>query len=128
MEAKRITDEEIAHMKISSLPTRPTSPVAVGGMGLSAGEMKAAFDRLPLFIIERYNRLISDISAIGEESLAGEIKTGICEGHSLYSLFCEIADGRILSRIAYGEGTLARELYEINERLQRLEGGEAENE
>ncbi len=121
MKATKITQNEIKGLTVSSLPTRPTAPASLGGKGYSAGEMKAAFDRLPLYIIERYNELISDIEAVGEDSLAGAIMTGIKEGQSLYELFCDLKSGRALSYIGSGDGTLASELADIRARLTELE-------
>ena len=121
MKSKIITEEEISPLKISSLPTRPTAPSSFGGRGYTSAEMKAAFDRLPLFIIERFNALIADIEAVGEGSLASSIMTGFAEGHSLCDLFSEIKSGEILSTIPTGGGSLASELAVIKERLSRLE-------
>ena len=80
MKAKKITEKEIKGLKVASLPTRPTAPASLGGKGYTAKEMKEAFDRLPTYIIERFNLLISDIEAVGEDSLAGAIKTDLMEG------------------------------------------------
>lgn len=121
MKATKITQNEIKGLKVSSLPTRPTAPVSLGGRGYSAEEMKAAFDRLPVYIIERFNRLIEDIEAVGEQSLAGAIKTGIADGHSLYDLFCDLKSGKALSYIGAGDRTLATELADIRARLTELE-------
>ena len=121
MKSKIITEEEISPLKISSLPTRPTAPSSFGGRGYTSAEMKAAFDRLPLFIIERFNALIADIEAVGEGSLASSIMTELAEGHSLCHLFSEIKSGELLSRIPAGDGSLASELADIKERLSRLE-------
>ena len=63
MKAKKILDAEIDDLKISSLPTRPTAPTSFGGKGYTTSEMKEAFDRLPLYIIERFNELIDDIES-----------------------------------------------------------------
>ncbi len=60
----KILPSEIADLKIASLPTRPTAPTTFGGMGYSAADMKAAFDALPLFIIERLNALIDDVASL----------------------------------------------------------------
>lgn len=64
MNTEKIYQSEIADLKISSLPTCPNAPVSDGGKGLSAAEMKAAFDALPLFIVERLNSLIGDVGAL----------------------------------------------------------------
>ena len=121
MRTEKITEEAIKEMKISSLPTRPTAPSSLGGRGFSPEQMKAAFDRLPLFIIERFNLLIDDICSSGKESLSGAIMTGIYEGHSLFDLFSDIKSGRVAEYLSLGGGSLALEIARINERLSRLE-------
>ena len=63
MNAKKINESEISTLKVASLPTRPTAPTAFGGKGYTATEMKAAFDKLPLYTIANYNLLISDIES-----------------------------------------------------------------
>lgn len=105
MKAKLINDSDISDLKISSLPTKPTAPRAMGGMGYGAREMKDAFDKLPLFIIERYNALIEDIEATGSDSLAGSIKTGLQDSHTLYDLFCDIESGKFAAYLTvHGQG------------------------
>lgn len=69
MNSKKITARDIADLKISALPTRPTAPQAFGGKGYTATEMKEAFDRLPLYIVDRYNELIDDIHGALSEDL-----------------------------------------------------------
>ena len=101
MTIEPISESEISALRISSLPTRPTAPTAFGGRGYTASEMKAAFDMLPLFIIERLNALISYIKADPEQSsVAGDILTGLSEGHTLYDLFGEIRDGTLGDRLS----------------------------
>ncbi len=121
MKATKIFSEEIVDLKVASLPTRPTSPQSLGGRGYSSEQMKAAFDKLPLFIVERYNALIDDIKAIGDDSVAGEIKTGIKDRHSLRELFADITSGELAGYLAVLDKTLAVHIAEINERLQALE-------
>ena len=126
MNAKKIKEGEIADLKISSLPTRPCAPSAFGGRGYTSVEMKAAFDKLPLFIVERYNSLIDDIGAEGEDSVAAEIRTGISEGHTLLDLFSDLKDGSAAGYITVlGESLaewMARIAAEIEE-LRRMAGG-----
>jgi hypothetical protein len=55
--------------------------------------MKAAFDKLPLFIAARFNALLDDLAADDENSLAAEIPTGIKEGHNLRRLFADVTSG-----------------------------------
>lgn len=121
MKTKMITDEEISLLKISSLPTRPTAPTSLGGKGFSSAEMKAAFDRLPLFIISRFNSLIEDILSTDEGSFADSVMTGISDDYSLRDLFCDIKSGKILGKIPAREGSLATEIARINARLDKIE-------
>ena len=93
MKVNKITEGEIATLKVSSLPSRPTAPGSFGGLGYTAGQMKAAFDRLPLYIIERLNDLIEAITKTGDDSLAAAVPTGIKEGHTLRDLIEDISSG-----------------------------------
>ena len=95
MTTKKITESEIGSLKVASLPTRPTAPAAYGGRGYTAGDMKAAFDKLPLFIISRFNALLDDISSDDENSLASAIPTSIKDGHTLSELFSDITSGAL---------------------------------
>ena len=121
MKTTKILTEEISDLTVSSLPTRPTSPIALGGRGYSSAEMKQAFDKLPLFIIERLNSLIDDIKSEGGGSVADAIPTGICEEHSLKDLFADVKNGNLSSYLNVLGKTLAVHIAEILERLKRLE-------
>ena len=123
MKTGKILTEEISDLTVGSLPTRPTSPVALGGRGYSPAEMKHAFDRLPLFIVERFNSLIDDIKAVGEDSVAAAIPSGVSEGHSLSDLLGDITGGGFASYLTVLDKTLSVHITEILERLNRLEGG-----
>jgi hypothetical protein len=61
MNTRKIYDSDISSLKVSSLPTRPTAPTAFGGKGYTATEMKEAFDKLPLYIIDHFNTLVGEI-------------------------------------------------------------------
>ena len=129
MKSTKILEDEIRNMKISSLPTYPSAPRSYGGVGYSAADMKAAFDRLPLYIIERYNALIDDIASTGEDSLAGAIPTGISEGHTLAMLLEDIKSGALASYLDTGGASLASRLDALEVRIAALEGaGEEEKE
>ena len=93
MTTSKITGSEVQELKISSLPSRPTAPASFGGRGFTARDMKAAFDRLPMLIVERFNQLLDDIEAVGEGSFADAIATGIAQGHTLSTLFEDIGNG-----------------------------------
>lgn len=115
MNTTKILDSEISGLKIASLPSRPTAPTAFGGKGYTSTEMKAAFDKLPLFIIKRFNMLLEDVSAEGEGSLASEIPTGISDGHTLSDLFSDVISGELPFYLSMGEESLL----EMKERLRR---------
>ena len=101
MKAKKIYNSDVRDILISSLPSRPTAPRAFGGKGYGSLEMKEAFDRLPLYIIERYNELLSDVTDLGESSLAGAIPTGIKEGQTLNNLFEDLASGELATYFGF---------------------------
>ena len=64
MKSTKITENDIKNLKVASLPSRPTAPVAAGGAGYTSNQMKAAFDRLPLFIVDKINDIIDDIAEL----------------------------------------------------------------
>lgn len=106
MNTTKILESEISELKISSLPSRPTAPASFGGKGYTAKDMKEAFDRLPLFIIEKFNALIDDISSEGEGAVSSSIKTGIYKDHTLRDLFEDILSGAISTYLSLGEEAL----------------------
>lgn len=116
MQTSKITKEDIAEISVSALPTRPTSDRIYGGKGYSSTEMKAAFDRLPMYIIDAFNRLVDDITAEGDESLAASIPTGISDGHSLYNIFQDIKNGNFASYITIDGEPLTVILARLSER------------
>ena len=123
MKTKKILTEDISYMTVSSLPTRPTSPIALGGRGYSPTEMKAAFDKLPLFIIERLNSLLDDITGENGGSVSDAIKTGFTDTHNLASLFEDIRNGNFASYLSVLGKNLSIQIAEILKRLDALEGG-----
>lgn len=127
MNATKILDSEISSLKVASLPSRPTAPTAFGGKGYTASEMKAAFDRLPLFIVERFNQLIEDIGSVGEMSLAGGIPTGIYEDHTLAELFSDIKSGSLAGYMQVLGENLDNLLARILENVAALENSSGEN-
>lgn len=120
MKTTKITDSQIADIKVSALPTRPTAPAAFGGKGYTASELKAAFDRLPLYIIERFNALIDDINGDGGGDISDAIKTGINEGHTLKAFFSDIENGALLDYMAGPSGTLAEYLAAIRADIDKI--------
>ncbi len=117
MNTTKILADEISGITVASLPSRPTAPSSFGGRGFTAAEMKAAFDRLPLFIIERFNMLLEDISSDDDDSLSAEIPTGIKEGHSLKQLFYDVENGELAKYFTLGDTSLAEYASRTAERL-----------
>lgn len=121
MNTKAISSAEISDMKVSSLPTRPTAPGSFGGRGYTAKDMKEAFDRLPLYIIERINSLIADISAEGEGSLVSEIPTGIAEAPRLSDILGDVKSGELASYLSIGAETLGARMQRLAENEARID-------
>jgi len=116
MKSTKILNSDIETLKISALPTKPTAPKSLGGAGYTSKEMKEAFDKLPLFIIERFNTLIEDINDTGEDSLAASINTGLGESHTLADLFDDIKSGVMATYFTvFGESLLSHILNMKNE-------------
>ena len=120
MKARQIQPADIADILIASLPSRPTAPTSLGGKGYGASQMKEAFDKLPLYIVERYNELIADVSDLGEDSLASAIPTGIREGHSLNDLFVDIENGGIAGYLTFLGKSLSEHVYTLYEEIEEL--------
>ena len=133
MKAKKILNSDVKDILISSLPTRPTAPKSLGGRGYGASEMKEAFDKLPLYIIERFNDLVDDVTDLGEDSLASAIPTGIKNGHTLDSLFVDVKSGELATYLKFFGKSLFNhivylygEIDELNTRLSQLEKSKEE--
>lgn len=56
-----IKPSEAKAVEVASLPTRPTSSATYGGRGLTAQQMKEAYDAYPALVKERFNALIADL-------------------------------------------------------------------
>lgn len=108
-------------MRVSSLPSRPSAPTAFGGRGYTASEVKEAFDRLPLYIVEKFNSLIDDVRAVGDSSLAAAMPTGYGDGHTLANLLEDVKNGNLAAYLTVGEQSLAMRLAELEARLDALE-------
>lgn len=120
MKTTKILEDEIKDIKVSSLPTRPTADSGFGGRGYSAKEMKEAFDRLPLFIIDRFNSLFEDL--FDDDGIAGEIKTGMDDSHTLTELFDDIRTGLFAGYLTVGSVSLSERIDALDERITALEG------
>lgn len=120
MKTKKINDGDIADMKISSLPTRPTAPASFGGCGFTANDMKAAFDKLPLYLTECFNTLVEDIAAPPGAGISAVMPTGISEGHTLADLFRDIKSGNLSTYLTVAGSPLAVLIGEILTELEEL--------
>jgi hypothetical protein len=133
MKAKKILNSDIKDIRIASLPSRPTAPKSHGGEGYSAKQMKEAFDKLPLYVVERYNELIDDITDEGSDSLAYSIPSGIKDGHTLGGLFDDVKSGELATYFSFlGKSLLSHvlsiyvELDALKERVAYLEKKEGD--
>lgn len=124
MKTTKILESEISDMKISSLPTRPNASAKYGGYGYSAEEMKAAFDKLPLFIIQKFNSLLDDISA-ESDGIAATVQTGLADGHTLADFFNDVQNGALASYTVVNSSgeSLSEVLIGLIQRITRLEEG-----
>lgn len=120
MKTTKILNTECEPLKISSLPTRPTAPTAYGGRGFTSREMKEAFDKLPLLIIERFNSLLDDISADREESILSVLATGLREGHTLADLIDDVKNGNFSAYLTLSGESLATVIEGIRYDIDRL--------
>jgi hypothetical protein len=117
---EKIKKETVELLGVSSLPTSPTSPGAIGG-GYSAEEMKLAFDRLAIHIIEQYNLLIEAIHSDPSASILGEIPTGISDGHTLRDLMSDITGGDFAVYMKLGNRSILEEMQSLSQRVTALE-------
>ena len=114
-------ESDIASLKVASLPSRPTAPRSFGGVGFTATEMKQAFDRLPLYIISRFNELIDDIARVGGDGLSAAIPTGIKEAHTLSDMTGDIKSGAFASYLNVLGLPLTEVISALRESLAALE-------
>lgn len=120
MKTTKISESEIAATAVANLPTRPNAPQAFGGIGLTAAELKAAFDAMPIMIAERINSLIDDITAEHGSSVTNAIKTGLDAEHTLKDLFEDIKNGNFLTYLTAPSGTVAEYLLKLREDIDAL--------
>ena len=123
MYTKQISTEEVLPLKISALPTRPTAPIAFGGKGYTAKEMKEAFDKLPELIIEHFNSLIEDITS---GSILDGIPTSVEGLATLRDLTVGLTDGALAARMTVFDTTLTSYLAALREDVDRLLDGAGE--
>lgn len=120
MNTKPILESEYAPLRISSLPSRPTASSAFGGRGYTATQLKEAFDRLPMLLIERFNSLLADIGRQGTGSLADSILTGLESGHTLARFFEDVRSGTLSTYLSVGDQSLFKRLTEMAETLNTM--------
>ena len=115
----KITPSEMKECCVANLPTRPSFPSLYAGQVLSASELRAAFDALPLLIADALNGFVDSLGLFAEkgasESLASLLATRLFEGHSLEDLFADIQNGSLATYLS-ADGT--RPLAEVLEALQ----------
>ncbi len=128
MTSIKISEKDIKANCVSSLKSNPMAPKHHGGDGLTPKQMREAFDKLPLLIIERLNLLIDAICGSGEKSAAAMIPTGIKEEHTLNDLFSDIKSGDLAAYITVSGTSLSMQICELKERLERLEKETAKEE
>ena len=122
MSIKKITQKEILENGVKSLPTRPSTPSLYKGKLLSAEELKAAFDKLPTLIAERFNTLLASTGLFDEEdpkdAFAELIATELAPSHSLKNFFEDVKSGNLaLYLAADAEGT---PLFDLLAELKQL--------
>ena len=120
MKATKITGGDIADKTVSSLPTRPTLPQAFGGKGYTATELKEAFDRLPLYIVEKFNELIDDIKCTNGSTIADAILTGLDDGHTLLALFEDIKNGAFAGYLTVADMPLSEFLLKLRVDVDKI--------
>ena len=126
MSIRKINNSDYKNLLISNLPTRPNaSPSNFGGGGLSANQMKKAYDATPLFIIGRFNDLIDYINGTGDARLADDILNAIkgvlaskvetdIEGiATLSDLFASVESGDLVKAIRVSDGKSLDETLKI---------------
>ncbi|MBQ1244669.1 MAG: hypothetical protein IIX94_02870, partial [Clostridia bacterium] len=100
MKINKISNSEFKENSVSSLPTRPNSYSKYGNEGMSAEELKRAFDKSAEILRERLNALIETLyNSDTEEGVASEIQTGIEEIPTLKALFESVENGTLASKI-----------------------------
>lgn len=120
MKSRKITEGDIADKKVAALPTRPTAPTAFGGKGYTPTELKEAFDKLALHVVERYNELIDDITGEAGDSIADGIKTGISDTHTLADMFADVKNGGFIGYLKAPVGTLAEYLADMRADIDKI--------
>ena len=127
MSITKIKESELSQNGIASLSTHPALPSLYEGRNLSAAELRAAFDKLPRLLAERFNALIDSLELYDEEAppekLSAAIATELWEGHSLADLFRDIQSGAFYEYVTTdGTQTLAACLEAFRAKIALPEG------
>lgn len=105
MSLRKITEDEVRALWVQRLSDTPNRGGQFGTAGLSAREVKAAYDALPLRIVEAFNELVG----IVEEGRLAELIPA-AEGRSLADFFRDVTSGELA---AYLTADGARSLSEV---------------
>ncbi|MBR7116659.1 MAG: methyl-accepting chemotaxis protein [Clostridia bacterium] len=127
MTVTKINEADIRSLRVASLPSRPTAPTSFGGAGYTARQMKEAFDKLPLFIISRFNALLDDLCRSDGEGVDGAIPSGIRDGHSLRNLLEDIRSGAFSDYLNVLGKTLSETVLDIKSAIASVRVGLGEN-
>ncbi len=104
MNIRKITEEEVRSLWVQRLPDTPNRTGRFGTPGMSASEIKAAYDALALRIVERYNELV-------EAVLAGEVASTLPTGNgedTLEDFFADVRSGALATYLTVdGERALS---------------------
>jgi hypothetical protein len=120
MNTKKIHQIEINNSAIAYLPDKPTASKEYGGLGMSAQNLKVAFDKLPMLAVERINSLIADIESDGQGRIGESIKTGIRSGHTLADFFIDLVNGSLASYLTVGTSTLIDKIASLEEEIAQI--------
>ena len=90
MSLRKITEDEVRALWVQRLSDTPNRGGKFGTAGLSAREVKAAYDALPLRIVEAFNELVDTV----EEGRLAELIPA-AEGRSLAAFFRDVTSGEL---------------------------------
>lgn len=121
MKSRKIVTSETEPLLISSLPPRPNQKEWMGGVGYSSAELRAAFDKLPLLLVGRYNDLIDDITS---GDICQLLSTNSAESQTLSEFLEETRNGVWASKFQLDGLSLRAVIQSILARLDALEEGE----
>ncbi len=104
MNIRKITEEEVRSLWVQRLPDTPNRAGRFGAPGMSASEIKKAYDALALRIVERYNELVDSV-------LAGEVASTLPTGNgddTLEDFFADVKNGELATYLTVdGERALS---------------------